>query len=427
MNRIISGLLETLPGSPHQSSLQAVPIDKIEIDQATLNIERKERSNLFPWSGQFSPQLIEALLHRYAPRGGVVLDPFAGSGTVLAECGRERLEAIAVEINPAACCMARTYELINCERPERVRWIWEVGHTLREKLSVEYPLFDRESPPVSPVSAIEQLRALSVAIQGEGPRRLFEALVVLLDLYRPGLERTRLMSTWNRLVGTIQRLPFSDRPLTVINADARQIPIASQSVDLVITSPPYINVFNYHQQYRSSAEFLGWDLLAVAKSEIGSNRKNRANRFLTVVQYCLDIYRAFEELRRVCKESAQVIFVVGRQSNVRKTPFQNGELVAAVATKCAAFLLRTRQERAFTNKFGDRIFEDILHFTIGPLGASQQEAPAGIAVAALEQALPLAPPEALRDLEAAIAHASWVECSPLYHHRQGQKCQSKED
>lgn len=43
---------------------------------------------------------------------------------------------------------------------------------------------------------------------------------------------------------------------------------------LVLTSPPYINVYNYHQQYRASAEALGWDLLEVAKTEIGSNRKH---------------------------------------------------------------------------------------------------------------------------------------------------------
>ncbi len=56
-------------------------------------------------------------------------------------------------------------------------------------------------------------------------------------------------------------------------------------IDFVITSPPYINVFNYHQNYRQSAEILGWDLLKIAKSEIGSNRANRGNRFYTIIQF----------------------------------------------------------------------------------------------------------------------------------------------
>ena len=60
------------------------------------------------------------------------------------------------------------------------------------------------------------------------------------------------------------------------------------AVDLVITSPPYINVFNYHQNYRAILEVLGFDLLKVAESEIGQPAKNRANRFRTVVQYTLN-------------------------------------------------------------------------------------------------------------------------------------------
>ncbi|MEP9412025.1 MAG: hypothetical protein HRF42_11640 [Candidatus Brocadia sp.] len=51
------------------------------------------------------------------------------------------------------------------------------------------------------------------------------------------------------------------------------------SADLIITIPPYINVFNYHRNYRSIMDILGFDILKVAASEIGSNRKNRGNRF----------------------------------------------------------------------------------------------------------------------------------------------------
>ena len=47
-------------------------------------------------------------------------------------------------------------------------------------------------------------------------------------------------------------------------------------------------MFNYHQKYRRSVEALDCNILAIARSEIGSNRQNRGNRFLTVIQYCLD-------------------------------------------------------------------------------------------------------------------------------------------
>src|ERR1700681_1906743 len=96
-----------------------VPLDQATIPQALLNIDNKQRRNLFPWNGQFSPQLIEVLLRTYAPKGGLVLDPFAGSGTVLYEAGSLGLPAVGAEINPAACKMAQIYCLMNLSVAKR--------------------------------------------------------------------------------------------------------------------------------------------------------------------------------------------------------------------------------------------------------------------------------------------------------------------
>src|SRR5271165_605370 len=98
--------------------LAAVPTSRTEIEQSLLNIEKKQRSNLFAWNGQFSPQLVEVLLKKYAPISGTILDPFAGSGTVLHECGRQHLSGVAGEINPSAFSMARLYGLINVPQTE---------------------------------------------------------------------------------------------------------------------------------------------------------------------------------------------------------------------------------------------------------------------------------------------------------------------
>ena len=76
-----------------------IPINREEISQSKLNIENKTRSNLFNWNGQFSPQFIEALLNKYAKDGMVIVDPFLGSGTVLAESARKGLEAYGTELN----------------------------------------------------------------------------------------------------------------------------------------------------------------------------------------------------------------------------------------------------------------------------------------------------------------------------------------
>jgi hypothetical protein len=175
-------------------------------------------------------------------------------------------------------------------------------------------------------------------------------------------------------------------------------------------------VFNYHQQYRRSAEALGWDLLAVARSEIGSNRKHRQNRFLTVIQYCLDMKDVLWELRRVCKESSRIVVVVGRESNVRKTRFFNGEIVAALASRCAGFSFVARQERVFMNRFGEQIYEDLLHFDVMKDAYATPEEPRSIAREALENARKRTPEESLADLNAALSLVGEVQASPAYDH-----------
>jgi SAM-dependent methyltransferase len=120
-------------------------------------------------------------------------------------------------------------------------------------------------------------------------------------------------------------------------------------------------VFNYHQNFRDAVELIGWDVLKIAQSEFGSNRKHRQNRFLTVIQYCLDMLDFLKEIRRLLKKNGRAILIVGRESNIRGIGFKNGTIVAALAIGAAGFRLEKLQERIFTNRFGAGIYEDIIH------------------------------------------------------------------
>ncbi len=319
------------------------------LPQAALDIDGKTRTSVFAWRGQFSPQLVESLLWAYCPRAAHVIDPFSGSGTSLLESARLGFPATGFEINPAAWLLSRIYTLCNVTADERESAL----RAVRQRLVDLW----RAGTPEEVEGRLQEL-----AQTGGAAGIVAGAFVILLDLFTNKLTPAHCEKTFLKIARSVRELPLSSKPLQAIRSDARAMPLPDSSVDFVLTSPPYINVFNYHQHYRRSAELLGHDLLRTARSEIGSNRATRGNRFLTVIQYCLDMAATLRELRRVCKGAARVLFVVGHESNVLGVPFHNAEFITRIAEETGAFRAVLSQTRWYINKFGTRIREDIMHF-----------------------------------------------------------------
>ena len=395
----------------------ATPLDRESIPQGSLDITKRVRTNLFPWNGQFSPQLVEELLTAYAPRNGVVLDPFVGSGTLLVEAARLGLSACGSDINPAAIILAEVYRSINLDEAQRANILSRLRSHLFGLIGPPYaPLYShlRRGPlnrDALESALVELWRETTCSIS----KTIAASLVILCDFHQRNLDSEIAHKTWMRLERTVRTLPKSDRPISVHHADARELPFESDSVDMVITSPPYINVHNYHQKFRRSVEALNWNVLAIARSEIGSNRQNRVNRFLTVTQYSLDMALSLREMARVAKAGARLILVLGRESSVRGTAFFNGELVAEVAVRGVGLTIERRQERVFRNRFGIDVYEDILHFrapTQTPERHDSLKVARSIAAEALSAARSRVPDKERDGLDDALSRFNEVMPSP---------------
>lgn len=400
-----------------EGSYKKSKLNTTEINQNDLNIANKYRSNPLRWNGQFSPQLVEVLLKKYALKNSVVLDPFVGSGTTLLEAGIMGLEAIGLEINPAARMLAQTYEIINISHEQRKTIINKITSLLDSKFHLQSPLFAQYYEEPSDIEIKERLLDCFYSLQNFPLKKVFETLIILIDFYKPDLTTNKVYKEWNKYSELLLRLPFSNNRVTVMQADARETNLKDSSIDLVITSPPYINVFNYHQQYRASVESLYEGLLLAAHSEIGSNRKHRGNRFLTVIQYCLDMALTFIELSRICRENSRIIFVVGKESSIRGTPFYNGEIVSEVAVKAINMSMVLRQQRLFQNKFGDNIYEDILHFSPNSTVYSENKVinmAREIAEKVLQASFKEASIEVKADITDAIKNINSVKPSPFF-------------
>ena len=353
--------------SRYSNIYSEVPVDRTAIPQDLLNVRRKARVNPMPWHGQFTPELVETLIDYYAASDATVLDPFVGSGTTLLEAGKRGLAVMGVDINPAAYLMSRLYQFVNVCPADRIDHLCKAEERLSQAMGECEALLRIDQARDLRTSSQTPEFIVKLAAHTDDPnvQLLLQCLVSVAYSRASALQPEAIFQAWRKIKRLATHLPLSSQPVTAVHADARAVPLSGSEVDIVITSPPYINVFNYHQRSRAAMEVLSWNLLDIAQSELGANRKHRSNRFLTVIQYCIDMAQVLMELRRVSKREARLVFVVGRVSNVNRVPFFNGEILATLAMRCVGMTLVMRQERVFTNRFGKAIYEDILHFEVG--------------------------------------------------------------
>jgi hypothetical protein len=392
----------------------AMPIDRRFIPQDMLDLPGRERLSRLPWKGQFTPEFVDVMLDAYLPNGGAVLDPFAGSGTVLFEAAQRGLSGFGAEVNGAAVAFSRIAEMWNLTLPVRraaLRRAERLCDRWPERTGAQTALWDDGSLSTRPL--------IESASREPHVWRIVSAAVVLAQALRSQVVRSSVCEALARLEEIILEFPGTAAPCAVFEADARALPLADGAIDLVITSPPYINVHNYHQYARPAVELLGGSPLDAARSEIGANRKFRQNRFLTVVQYAIDMAQVLVELRRVVDADGRVVIVLGRESKVRGITFENGRLLAELVRAEGSFEMERRLERSFVNRFGGRIFEDIFELVPGD-GSEELEAGRCIGVEFLRRALDGPADEGQkRDLELALGQAECVSPSPIFSGAEG--------
>lgn len=334
------------------------------LEQNKLNVVHKCRSNYFNWKGQFTPEFIEYLLDCYANEDSVVADPFSGSGTVLAEAIKKGLTCVGFEINPSAYFMSKFYEYAMCTKEERniifndlTRFIASYLDGIAESKMVYVEGKDyRES--------YANLIEFSSYIAKYIDKKMMPLMINILFLCEKDKRMTlsnAIQKNMKYIKDLLLSLPYTSKSVMANLGDARNIGLNHQNnIDLIITSPPYINVFNYHQNYRGIIECFGYDILKVANSEIGSNRKHRSNRFKTVVQYAMDMGHTIYNASTALKVGGKMILVVGRESMVRKTPFYNSMIIKDIINLIPCLQIESINTRQFGNRYGELIDEDII-------------------------------------------------------------------
>ena len=380
--------------SPQYDSEPFTDFDSItpETELESLNLNWRERDlperirtkhvhRLHPYLGKFIPQLVEIFLRKYQPER--VCDPFSGSGTTLVEAASRGVGSVGCDISSFNNLMSKVKtDQYNLELLES-----EVHDALNQSLEQPALALGEQNAPYCSSNYLSEWFAPSALWSLLAYRDLLpnyshsNVLKVILSrsarsarqtthfdldfpkkpqtepyqcykhgrICKPTTDAARFLTRYSH--DTLKRIrEFStirgDAEVSIITGDAREVQFPYH--DLVITSPPYVGLIDYHEQHRYAYELLGLEWKA--DDEIGSASQGNSNR----------------------AKAAYVDAMAEAFANVKGSLSRNGRMVVIVNDKLGLYneirervglRLESRMERHVNRRTGRRsgdFFESIL-------------------------------------------------------------------
>jgi DNA modification methylase len=297
-----------------------------------------------PWIAGFSSGFVKDALNKYSKGQGTILDPFAGVGTTLVEAVAFGLNAIGFEINPypALACKAKiTAHEISAELfcSEILRF----QNFYNEKVSSSYT---PESQPPQGFKTRAEFYSASVLhkvlivqdfinfINDDKVRDLFRLAFAATMVrysnysYEPSLGRRvsagkkeiedfpveqiildKLAEMVEDIIQFRSHLSGKVAKTEIINDSFfnYQTYLTPESIDLIITSPPYLNNYHYNRNTRPQLYWLKYverpqDLKALETYNFGKYWQTVRDHKLIDLDFslpCTDIAERLQTLREI--------------------------------------------------------------------------------------------------------------------------------
>ena len=328
--------------------------------------------NLHAFPAKFPPQLPRKFIEGLTDVGDVVLDPMVGSGTTIVEAFLTGRCGIGFDIDPMALrlCRAKVTSLpieetltvgqrviqraLESVRQHQV----ELGHELDSRFGEEERQFINYwfSPPtqLELMALIREIERVSEPDIREFLELTFSAIIITKsggvslarDLAhtrphrveekepRPALEEYRKRFTKN--LRSLASLSVGTGRATVCAGNAQVLPLCDESVDLVVTSPPYAaNAIDYMRAHKFSLVWFGHSLASLSRTRqeyighdattgfesvelpefatqiVSSLQRVDAKKAKVLQRYYSEMTRVLKEMARVLRPGKAAVLVVG--------------------------------------------------------------------------------------------------------------------
>lgn len=350
-------------------------------DNMTLPIHRWYRYTA-GFSSEWVKSVIQETIQKDPTKEIRVLDPFAGSGTTLLACDEIGVSSVGYESQPlvfeiasAKLCWDADIESVREQAQNVLKYARENTFECREYAEIVKKCYDERN--LTEIDALKQ--TIDILCQDNKEDKLIwvgfvsmlrsasHAGTATWQYVLPNKTKAKVLSAYEAFekqmdiicndIAVFQNNGARKKSLLIQQDARKKSSIEDNSIDLIITSPPYANNYDYadatrlelsvlgiikgwgdlqtlirpglvrscsqmvSQETKKTYEYLENPLLVPIHDEIvevckamekeKENHGGKKNYYTMIALYFLDMAQIWVELRRVCKEGALICFVVG--------------------------------------------------------------------------------------------------------------------
>lgn len=306
--------------------------------------------NIHRYSGKFIPQLADRAIQLLSAPGDLILDPYCGSGTTLLEAAKLGRRAIGIDLSPLAVLISTcktksiphtvltnlkadlasvirlltqgsSHDMFTDERVRAIeanaagdaraadewfkKWFGDVN--LRELLVIDQAIKqfpDADAQRLALLCLSNILRRVSRAATGY-PNVMFDKKAT--DRPRPSKLFFRELENVCKQIPELDQVLPGLASVSVTLGNATEMTLANESVDAVITHPPYIGSIPYAEYGLLSLKWLGHDPKELDRTLTGGKRQSSD----VVARFESGYLGMLRESYRVLKRNRLIFLMVG--------------------------------------------------------------------------------------------------------------------